>query len=87
MPDPMPLTDLTDHDVMLNLYMSVVMAIHVTDADPTTVEMSICRMTDGDDTIEQTATLKDLMTEVERRLKFNTPDVADISVSEPGWLQ
>lgn len=62
------LSDLTDADVILNLYLSVIMALHVTNADAATVLMDVTRLTDTDTTPTQTATLEDLMTEVERRL-------------------
>ena len=68
---PETLTDLTDADLMLNLYLTVVMAIHVTEADPEKVLLSVGRMTDTETTIDQEATLKDLMTEVEQRLNID----------------
>lgn len=72
-----PLSDLTDADVILNLYLSVIMALHVTDADAATVLMDVTRLTDTDTTPTQTATLEDLMTEVERRLGMEPPELID----------
>lgn len=69
MPD---LTTLSDEDIMLNLYLTVVMAIEVTEADPDKVLMSVSRATDTEITVEETATLQDLMAEVERRLDIDT---------------
>ena len=68
-------SDLSDTDLMLNLYFSVIMALHVTGAEAATVEMSVTRMTDTDETEEEIGTLQDLMTEVEHRLGIEPGDV------------
>jgi hypothetical protein len=81
---PTSLTDLTDHDVMLNLYLTVVMALYVTEAEPEKVELSVGRMTDTETTVDQIATLRDLMTEVERRLNI---DHGDVTWTERARLQ
>jgi hypothetical protein len=81
MPD---LTTLTDDDIVLNLYLTVVMAIEVTEADPDKVLMSVSRGSDTETTVEETATLQDLMTEVERRLDI---DRSAITFTEEARLQ
>jgi hypothetical protein len=82
MADP-DLTTLTDHDIMLNLYLSVLMALHVTNNDAAEVELSVTRMTDDDTTPEEVVSLQALMVEVEHRLRIETTNVA----TEEGRLQ
>ena len=82
MSDP-DLTTLTDHDIMLNLYLSVLMALHVTHNDAAEVELSVTRMTDDDTTPEEVISLQALMVEVEHRLGIETTNVS----TEEGRLQ
>jgi hypothetical protein len=77
------LSTLSDHDIMMNLYMTVIMALHVTAEDPAEVELSLNRMTDDDTTPDQVISLQALMVEVEQRLGIEITNVA----TEEGRLQ
>lgn len=69
-----PLTTLTDRDLLLNLYVSLIMAIEVTDIDPEACQQQLLQDVEPSVT-QNSATMAELMAEVERRLKINTEDM------------
>ncbi|XAI95575.1 hypothetical protein [Nostoc phage Nsp-JY21] len=69
-----PLTTLSDRDLLLNLYVSVMMAIEVTDTDPDTCLQQILQVAQPQVT-DHTATLTEIMAEVERRLDIDTVEM------------
>lgn len=68
------LTTLTDRDLLLNLYVTVIMAIEFTDIDPDLCQQQILQDVEPCAT-EYSATLAEIMAEVERRLEINTEDM------------
>ena len=69
-----PLDTLTDRDLLLNLYVTIIMAIEVTDIDPDACQQQILQDVTPSVT-EYTATLTEIMAEVERRLEINTEEM------------
>ncbi|MFN7224439.1 MAG: hypothetical protein ACK4MS_10510 [Paracoccaceae bacterium] len=62
------LSTLTDRDLLLNLYVSVIMAIEMTDTDPDACDQQLLRADAEPSVTDHTATLSEIMAEVEARL-------------------
>jgi hypothetical protein len=71
-----PLATLTDRDLLLNLYVSVVMAIHATDTDPDACEQQILKADSDQSVTDHIASLTEIMTEVEIRLNINADETS-----------
>lgn len=70
-----PLTALTDRDLMLNLYVSVVMAIELTNTDPEACQQQILKADADWSVTDHMATLDQILAEVERRLGIDSTEI------------
>lgn len=77
-----PLTTMTDRDLLLNLYVSVVMAVDRLGVDPGACTQQILQETEPQVT-DHIATLADIVAEVERRLEISALEIDDIEPDAP----